>query len=70
MSPTALAIRYLDSHNQWLNLEPDMRDKALAYIEQGKERVVALITMGGINLEILKLFELRISAFQQFNIVK
>lgn len=36
MSPTALAIRYLDSRNRWLELEPDMRDKALKYIEEGK----------------------------------
>lgn len=44
MSPTALAIRYLDSHNRWLELEAEMRDNALGYIEEGKHRINALIT--------------------------
>lgn len=49
MSPTALAIRYMDSHNHWLELEPEMRDKALTYIEQGEHMANTLITMHGGN---------------------
>ncbi|KAB5586975.1 hypothetical protein PHYPO_G00007650 [Pangasianodon hypophthalmus] len=40
MSPTALAIRYLDSNNRWLELEPEMRDKAMNFIEQAYDRIL------------------------------
>ncbi|XP_017326706.1 complement C4-B [Ictalurus punctatus] len=40
MSPTALAIRYLDSHNRWLELEAEMRDNALGYIEEAYDRIL------------------------------
>ncbi|KAF5901104.1 complement C4-like, partial [Clarias magur] len=40
MSPTALAIRYLDTNNQWLELEPEMRDNALGFIEQAYDRIL------------------------------
>ncbi|XP_027004856.2 complement C4-B [Tachysurus fulvidraco] len=40
MSPTALAIRYLDSNNRWLELEPEMRDKALKNIDDAYNRIL------------------------------
>ncbi|KAI5618286.1 complement C4-B, partial [Silurus asotus] len=40
MSPTALSILYLDSTNRWVELEPDMRDKSLSYIEQAYNRIL------------------------------
>ncbi|KAK3551289.1 hypothetical protein QTP70_013944 [Hemibagrus guttatus] len=40
MSPTALAIRYLDSHNGWLDLEPEMRDNALKNIDEAYNRLL------------------------------
>ncbi|TSK34711.1 Complement C4 [Bagarius yarrelli] len=40
MSPTALAIRYLDSHNRWVDLDPESRDKALKDLEQAYHRIL------------------------------
>ncbi|XP_062848634.1 complement C4-B [Trichomycterus rosablanca] len=40
MSPTALAIRYLDYSNRWLELSPGTRDTALNFIEKGYGRIL------------------------------
>ncbi|XP_077065348.1 complement C4-like [Siphateles boraxobius] len=40
MSPTALAVRYIDKTQCWLKLGAGSRDKALDFIEQGYERIL------------------------------
>ncbi|XP_075322751.1 complement C4-B [Odontesthes bonariensis] len=40
LAPTVFALRYLDLSDQWFNLRPGMRDKALGYVEQGYSGII------------------------------
>uniref|UniRef100_A0A672ZPR3 Complement 4B (Chido blood group) n=1 Tax=Sphaeramia orbicularis TaxID=375764 RepID=A0A672ZPR3_9TELE len=40
LSPTVLAVRYLDMTNQWFHLPPNSRDNALYNVEQGVLRML------------------------------
>lgn len=43
LAPTASAIRYLDLSDQWFNLPPGSRDKALDHLEKGRYFSVCFI---------------------------